>query len=142
MKEVKVPPPTPPCMSIVDRLCSTLAENFNSTDHISLQVEETSYLLRGHFLQPSFCPYTIMEKNTFFWILRMEFFYFSPIGSTLEAKARRCNQPTNPANTFLFPRCQMRTFFVAYFFLVPNTYIFPWPTTHLLFICVTFDIKS
>ena len=82
------------------------------------------------------------NAEEYFWILRMELFPFSPIGSTLEAKARRCNEPTNPANTFLFPRCQMRTFFVAYFFLVPNTYIFPWPTTHLLFICVTFDIKS
>ena len=138
MKEVKVPPPTPPCMSIVDRLCSTLAENFNSTYLCCLKKLLTWTFLSTLFLSKH------NNAEEYFWILRMELFPFSPIGSTLEetAKARRCNQPTNPANTFLFPRCQMRTFFVAYFFPVPNTYIFPWPTTHLLFICVTFDIKS
>ena len=87
-----------------------------------------------------------MQKNTFFWILlRMEVFPFPPIGPTLEGAAGAGNgksQTLQPTNITFSLCCQMRTFFVAYLPPSPNTYLFPWPTTHLLLICVTFDIKS
>ena len=106
MKEVKVPPPTPPCcMSIVDRLCSTLAENFNSTYLCRLK----KFLVHYLSINPLF-DRTQYAKEYFLLDIKDGIFPFFSNRFDLgagTAKARRCTQPSCPANTF--PLCQMRT---------------------------------
>ena len=59
------PSSLPACMSIVDRLCSTLTENFNSTYLCRLKKLLIHYL-PGPFLQPSCCPNASLNAKEYF----------------------------------------------------------------------------
>ena len=147
MKEVKVDPRTPP----VCRLSIGYVRPWQrtSTPHI--------FAGWGNFLFITWTfPSTLyfseliinMQKNTFFWIFRMELFLFS-IRFDLEG-GRLGQEPAKPDVATIRPTRPIH-FFSS---LLPNAYIlrriFPprakyvsflfWTTTYLLIFCVTLDI--
>lgn len=120
-----------PRMSIVDRLCSTLAENFNSTYLCRLKK------LLIHYVDLSFHPLFFSThyqcaKEYFLLDIKDGTFPFFHSVWPWRGAARAGNgksqtlQPTEQPGQYISfpPSCQMRTFFVACFPPAPNTYLF------------------